>query len=77
MTKQFANIAAGLTLMLTASVTTPAWSAGNSNAAKCPYAEAKAREAKRAKVQPKAQPARGTMLVEKRKLDVQILSFGP
>jgi flagellar biosynthesis protein FliP len=75
MIKQLAKVATALSLMLSASVAAPAWSADKSDAAKCPHARAK--QAKRAIVAPKAQPARSIMLVEQRKQDVQILSFGP
>ena len=77
MLKLFANAAIAGTLMLSASVATPAWSAGKpaSSHAKCPYAKHK--HAKRVAAPAKAQPARGVMLVEHRKQDVQILSFGP
>lgn len=73
MFKLLANAAVALSLMLSASVSTPAW-AGKAHDAKCPMAKHKhVRRAATAK----AQPARGVMLVEQRKLDVQILSFGP
>ena len=75
MLTNLARSIAALSLMLTASVSAPAWSAGQSAMspkAKC--TNAKHRHAKRVAT---PQPARGTMVVEKRKLDVQILSFGP
>ena len=43
--------------------------------ANCPYAKHK--KAKRTTVAAKPQPARGVTIVEHRKLDVEILSFGP
>ena len=74
MSKLLTNAIIALSLMLPASVASPAWSAGTSHSQKCPYAKHK--HAKR--VAPaKAQPARGVTLVEHRKMDVQILSFGP
>jgi flagellar biosynthesis protein FliP len=77
MLKLIANATAGLALMLTASVGAPAWSADNAagHKAKCSYAKHK--HAKRSTPAAKPQPARGIMLVEHRKQDVQILSFGP
>ena len=75
MIKLIAKTATALSLMISASVAEPAWSAGRSgsSAANCPDAKKKL-AAKRA---PAPQPARSVMVVEKRKLDVQILSFGP
>lgn len=73
MSKLLANAAIALSLMLSASVSAPAW-AGKSHDAKCPMAKHK--HAKRVIVT-KAQPARGVMIVDQRKQDVQILSFGP
>ena len=74
MLKILANTATALSLLLSASAAAPAWSAGKSGAhsANCPYAKHK--HAKRAAP---PQPVRSVMVVEKRKLDVQILSFGP
>ena len=63
-----------LSLMLGASVSTAAW-AGPVHSKKCPVAKHK--HAKQRPVAAKPQPARGVMLVEHRKQDVQILSFGP
>jgi hypothetical protein len=75
MLKQFAKIAASFSLMLTVSLAAPAWSAGKSNSqANCPYAKAKPEKAKRSMA---AVPTRSLMIVETRKRDVQILSFGP
>ncbi len=76
MMKLLTNVAAALTLLLSTSLPEPAWSAEKQagTKGKCPYAKAK--QAKRA-VAPKAPPARGVTLVEHRKMDVQILSFGP
>lgn len=75
MIKLLANAATAISLMLSASVATPAWSAGKSGAANCPHSKNKL--AKRSNATIKLQPARGAMLVEQRKQDVQILSFGP
>lgn len=75
MIKQFAKIAASLSLMLTASMAAPAWSAGKQHdKANCPYAKAKLAQAK--KSAPASRPG-SLMIVEQRKQDVQILSFGP
>jgi hypothetical protein len=73
MIKLLANAAAALALMLSASVAAPAW-ADKPHGQKC--SASKHKHAKRASPA-KAQPARGAMLIEQRKLDVQILSFGP
>lgn len=75
MIKLLANMATALSLLVSASVAAPAWSAGKagSSSANCPDAKKKLA----AKRQTVAQPARSVMVVEKRKLDVQILSFGP
>ena len=77
MIKLLANATAALSLLAGASVATPAYSADKSNGhkANCPYA--KHHKAKRTTIAAKPQPARGIMLVEHRKQDVQILSFGP
>ena len=75
MIKLLANVATAFSLMLSASVATPAWSEGKSVTAKCDHNKGKA--AKRSTATIKAPPARGVALVEKRKLDVQILSVGP
>lgn len=76
MPKLLANATIALSLLLSASIPAPAWSAGKpAAAAKCHHSKQtliKKRVAAR-----KAQPARGVMLVEHRKIDVQILSFGP
>lgn len=74
MSKLLANATIALSLMLGASVSTPAW-AGKVHNQKCPAA--KHTHAKPKAVAAKPQPARGVMLVEHRKQDVQILSFGP
>ena len=74
MIKLIAKATAAISLMLVASATSPAWSADRHSAAKCPYAKHK--HVKRT-VAAKPQPARSIMLVEHRKQDVQILSFGP
>jgi hypothetical protein len=73
MIKLFANAATAFSLMLSASVAAPAWSADKSGASKCHHNKM----AKRSTATIKAPPARSVALVEKRKLDVQILSFGP
>ena len=75
MIKLLANAAAALSLLAGASLASPALSADKSrHKAKCPYAHHKA---KRTPIAAKPQPARGITLVEHRKQDVQILSFGP
>jgi hypothetical protein len=74
MTKLLANAITAISLMLSASVAAPAWSAEKSAASKCQH---KSKLAKRSAAAIKAPPARSVTLVEKRKLDVQILSFGP
>ena len=74
MSKLLANAAIALSLMLSASVSAPAW-AGKSHDAKCPMSKHK--HAKRTNVAAKPQPARGVMIVDQRKQEVQILSFGP
>ena len=75
MIKLLANAATAVSLMLSASVAAPAWSADKSDASKCHHNKSKL--AKRSVATIKAAPARSVSLVEKRKLDVQILSFGP
>jgi hypothetical protein len=75
MIKLLANAATAVSLMLSASVAAPAWSADKSGTAKCHHNKSKL--AKRSVAAIKAPPARSVSLVEKRKLDVQILSFGP
>jgi len=75
MIKLLANAATAVSLLLSASVATPAWSAGKAGASKCHHNKAK--QAKRSTATIKPQQARGAMLVEYRKQDVQILSFGP
>ena len=73
MSKLLANAAVALSLMLSASVSAPAW-AGKWHDAKCPMAKHK--HVKRTTVATKAPSARGVMIIDQRK-DVQILSFGP
>ena len=77
MFKLLANATIALSLLTGASVASPALSADKSGGhkASCPYAKHKHAKAK--PVAAKPQPARGVMLVEQRKQDVQILSFGP
>ncbi|MFL6723956.1 MAG: hypothetical protein ACJ8FC_11210 [Sphingomicrobium sp.] len=76
MIKLVANSVTALSLMLSASVASPAWSAGKAgHSANCPHAKQK--QAKQQPVAVKPQPARGVALIDKRKLDVQVLSFGP
>ena len=72
MFKLLANAAVATSLMLSASA--PAW-AGRLHDSKCPMAKHK--HVKRTTVAPKAQPDRGVMIIDVRKQDVQILSFGP
>jgi hypothetical protein len=74
MSKLLANAAIALSLMLGASVPAPAW-AGSVHHQKCPASKHK--HAKQRPVAAKSQPARGVTVVDQRKLDVQILSFGP
>lgn len=76
MLKLLAKTAASLSLIMSASMAEPAWSASKDRAhkAKCPYAQKQAAKAKRVAA---IQPDRGVTIVEHRKLDVQILSFGP
>ena len=75
MLMQFAKIAVSFSLLLSALVAAPAFSAGKQqDRANCPYAKAKHAPAKRIALET---PARGVMVVEHRKRDVQILSFGP
>ena len=77
MIKLLANATAALSLLAGASVASPALSADKAAGHKgnCPYAKHK--HAKPTAVATKPQPARGVTVVEHRKLDVQILSFGP
>lgn len=74
MIMQFAKIAVCFSLLLSAPVAAPAFSSGKHDRANCPYAKAKHVQAKRIAVET---PARGVMVIEQRKRDVQILSFGP
>lgn len=73
MITQFARIAVSFSLLLSAPVAAPAFSAGKDKA-NCPYAKARHEQARRIAI---ASPPRGVMVVEHRKRDVQILSFGP
>ncbi len=75
MIKLLANAATAISLMLSASVAAPAWSADKSGASKCHHNKNKL--AKRSTATIKPAPVRSVSIVEKRKLDVQILSFGP
>jgi hypothetical protein len=77
MFKLLTNATAALSLLAGASVASPALSADKSagHKAGCPYAKHK--KAKGTTVAARPQPARGITLVEHRKQDVQILSFGP
>ena len=75
MIKLLANAATAFSLMLSASVAAPAWSADKSAASKCHHNKGKV--AKRSTAAIKPAPVRSVSIVEKRKLDVQILSFGP
>ena len=68
----FIKAIAATSLILSASYAAPAWSAGKVRSGKCP--DAKNKIANRSA--PVA-PARSVMVVEQRKLDVQVLSFGP
>lgn len=74
MSRFFANAAIATSLLLGASVATPAWG-GKAHDAKCSMTKHK--HVKRATAAAKAQPMRGVMLIDQRKADVQILSFGP
>ena len=75
MITQLARIVVSFSLLLSAPVAAPAFSAGKQqDKANCPYAKARLAQAKRIVL---ASPPRGVMLVEQRKRDVQILSFGP
>ena len=75
MLKLIVKTAAALSLMLSASFAAPAWSAEKQTSAKCPYAKHK--HVKRTTAAAKPQAVRSISLVEHRKQDVQILSFGP
>lgn len=74
MMMQFAKIALSFSLLLSAPVAAPAFSSGGHDKANCPYAKARLAKAKRVAIET---PPRGIMVVEQRKRDVQILSFGP
>ncbi len=75
MLKLLAKSVTALSLIFSASFAAPAWSAGNSyDERKC--TAKKHNHAKKSTV-PAAKPAKGVMIVETRKPDVQILSFGP
>ena len=69
---KFIKAVAATSLIFSASYAAPAWSAGKARGGKCP--DAKSKIVKRSA--PVA-PARSVMVVEHRKQDVQILSFGP
>jgi len=72
---RFAKLAASFSLMLCVSVSAPAFSSSkHHDKANCPYAKARLEQAKRSTA---ATPTGGLMIVDKRKRDVQILSFGP
>lgn len=71
MFSKLAKAVAALSLTLSASLAAPALSADRSSG-KCEHSKQK--QVKRS-VAP--QPVRSVMIVEKRKMDVQILSFGP
>ena len=77
MLKPLAKTAAALSLILSASFSMPALAGSSVDGRKC--TGAKHQQTKRVAVTPvrKAAPAQGVAVVEKRKLDVQILSFGP
>ena len=75
MLKLIAKVATAISLMLSASLAAPAWSADKQTSAKCPYAKHK--HVKRTTTAAKPQAVRSITLVEHRKQDVQILSFGP
>ena len=71
---QFAKIAVCFSVLLSAPVAAPAFSAGDQHGkANCPYAKARHAQAKRIAIET---PPRSLMIVEHRKRDVQILSFG-
>jgi len=74
MYKLAANVAVAVSLLLSATGATPVM-AGKPHDAKC--TAAKHKHSKRMVGQTKAKPGPGAMLVDKRKFDVQILSFGP
>lgn len=77
MMMQFAKIALSFSLLLSAPVAAPAFSVGDHHGkANCPYAKAKLAKAKPEQARWVA-PTRSIMIVEHRKRDVQILSFGP
>jgi len=71
MFSKLAKSVAALSLIFSASMAAPAWSSDKSNA-KCLH-----NKQKLVKRTVAPQPIRSVMVVEKRKLDVQILSFGP
>jgi hypothetical protein len=77
MLKLLAKTAAALSLMLSASFAVPAWAGNSPDERKC--TGAKHVPAKRVTAAParKGPASRGVTVVEHRKLDVQILSFGP
>ena len=71
MMMQIAKIAVCFSVLLSAPVAAPAFSTDKAN---CPYAKARQTQTKRIAA---ASPPRSIMIVEQRKRDVQILSFGP
>lgn len=79
MITQFAKIALGLSLLLSAPVAAPALSAAKQHGeANCPYAKRIVQKKIAASKPVVAAPQpRSLMIVEHRKRDVQILSFGP
>ena len=79
MLKQFAKIAVGFSLLLSAPVAAPAFSVGNQHdKANCPYTKARLAKAKQEQARwVPATQTRSITIVEHRKRDVQILSFGP
>ena len=79
MMMQFAKIALSFSLLLSAPVAAPAFSAGDQHGkANCPYAKARLAKAKQEQARwVPATATRSITIIEHRKRDVQILSFGP
>lgn len=78
MLKLLAKTAAALSLLMPASFAVPAWAGDSTDGRKCSRAKhAQAKPAEASAPIRKIAPARGVTVVEKRKLDVQVLSFGP
>lgn len=75
MLKLLARSIAALALIAPASLAAPAWAGGSADERKC--SNAKHRHSKPAASAPRKAPVRSVTIIEKRKLDVQILSFGP